>query len=128
MGSRKDCGVSTDSRLLEITGLFCRISSLLYGSFVKETYRFKEPTNRSHTIQQFTDVEYETRKLIIIQVEHTQMYDGLSIKCKTKNCRSLLQKSPIKETISCKRSASWRPSYSPLQSWRPSHSLGIQST
>jgi len=28
----------------------CRISSLLYGSFAKETYHFKEPTNRSHPI------------------------------------------------------------------------------
>jgi len=35
------------SRLLKITGLFCRISSLSYGSFAKETYHFKEPTNRS---------------------------------------------------------------------------------
>ena len=36
------------SRLLKI--IFCRISSLLYGSFAKETYHFKEPTNRSHPI------------------------------------------------------------------------------
>jgi len=28
-------------------GLFCRISSLLYGSFAKETYNFKKPTNRT---------------------------------------------------------------------------------
>ena len=27
---------------------FFRISSLLYGSFAKETHSFKEPTNRSH--------------------------------------------------------------------------------
>jgi len=38
------------SRLLEIIGLFCRISSLLLGSFAKETYNLKEPTNRSHLI------------------------------------------------------------------------------
>jgi len=43
-------GVSTISRLLKIIGLFCRISSLLYGSFAKETCHFKEPTNRSHPI------------------------------------------------------------------------------
>jgi len=29
---------------LKITGLFCRISSLLWGSFAKETCNFKEPT------------------------------------------------------------------------------------
>jgi len=36
------------SRLLEIIGLFCRISSLWLGSSAKETYNFKEPTHRSH--------------------------------------------------------------------------------
>ena len=43
-------GVPTISKLLEIKGLFCRISSLVQGSFAKETYIFKEPTNRSHPI------------------------------------------------------------------------------
>jgi len=40
--------VATISRLLKNLGLFCRISSLSQGSFAKETYDFKEPTNRSH--------------------------------------------------------------------------------
>ena len=44
-------GVATVSRLLQIVRLFCRISSLLTGSFEKETYNFKEPTNRSHPIR-----------------------------------------------------------------------------
>jgi len=43
-------GVAAISRLLKITGLFCTISSLLQGSFAKETYNFKEPTNCSHPI------------------------------------------------------------------------------
>ena len=43
-------GVATISRLLKIIGLFCRISSLLWGSFAKETYDFKEPTSRGHPI------------------------------------------------------------------------------
>ena len=34
----------------QIIGLFCRIQSLLQGSFAKETYDFKEPTTRSHPI------------------------------------------------------------------------------
>jgi len=42
--------VATSSRLLKIIGLFCRISSLLKGSFAKETYNFKGLTNRSHPI------------------------------------------------------------------------------
>ena len=42
--------MATSSGLLKFIGLFCRISSLCKGSFTKETYDFKEPTNRSHTI------------------------------------------------------------------------------
>ena len=34
----------------KIIGLFCRILSLLFSSFAKETYNFKEPTNGSHPI------------------------------------------------------------------------------
>jgi len=45
-------GVATISRLLKIIGLFCRILSLLSGSFAKETCNFKGPTNRSHPIWQ----------------------------------------------------------------------------
>ena len=33
-----------------ITGLFCRISSILWGSFAKETYNLIDPTNQSHPI------------------------------------------------------------------------------
>ena len=43
-------GVATINRLLKIIGLFCRIYSLLQGSFAKETYTFKEHTNHSHPI------------------------------------------------------------------------------
>jgi len=43
-------GMAMISRLLKVIGLFCRISSLLYGSFAKETYHFEEPTSRSHPI------------------------------------------------------------------------------
>jgi len=43
-------GVATVSRIDKITGLFCRISSLLKGSFAKETYNFIDPTNQSHPI------------------------------------------------------------------------------
>jgi len=34
-------GVATISRLVKIISLFCRISSLLYGSFGKETYNLR---------------------------------------------------------------------------------------
>jgi len=49
------CGVAMISRLLKIIGLFCRIKSLLRGSFSKETYNFEEPTNRSHPIHLMHD-------------------------------------------------------------------------
>ena len=34
------------ARLLRITGLFGEYTSLLQGFFAKETYNFKEPTNK----------------------------------------------------------------------------------
>jgi len=49
-----DYRVATVSRLLKIIGLFCRILSLLLGSFAKETCNVKEPTNRSHPISHVT--------------------------------------------------------------------------
>ena len=44
------CEVATISRLLQMIGLFCRISSFLYGSFAKETYHLQGPTSCSHSI------------------------------------------------------------------------------
>jgi len=43
-------GVAVDSRIDKIIGLFCRIMSLLQGSFTKETYNLIDPTNCSHPI------------------------------------------------------------------------------
>ena len=43
-------GVAMISRLLEIIRLFGEYRSLLSGSFAKETYNLKEPTNRSQPI------------------------------------------------------------------------------
>ena len=43
-------GVATVSRIDKIIGLFCRISSLLEGSFAKETYNFIDPTSQSQPI------------------------------------------------------------------------------
>jgi len=43
-------------------GLFCRIQSLLYGSFAKESYDFKESTNRSHPIVK------NTSRISVLQV------------------------------------------------------------
>jgi len=75
------CGGATVSRLLKMIGLFCRISSLLWGSLAKETYHFKEPTNRSHPI-------------CATGLMHIQ----LQVSCRKSNDRALnhfAQKSPI---------------------------------
>jgi len=48
--SRRPYGVATISRLLQIIGLFCKRALLKRLYFAKETYDFKEPTNRSHPI------------------------------------------------------------------------------
>ena len=49
--------MATISRLLKIIDLFCRISSVLEGSFAKETYDFMEPTNCSHPVHVIHSVE-----------------------------------------------------------------------
>jgi len=59
--------VATLSRLLEIIGLFCRISSLSQGSFAKETYNFKEPTNRRHPIHAIRSVmSFDVKQMYMI--------------------------------------------------------------
>jgi len=52
----KSYGVASISRLLKIIGLFCKstLQKILYSA--KETYHFKEPTNRSHPIGMLTVV------------------------------------------------------------------------
>ena len=43
-------GIATKSRLLEIIGFFCKRALQKRRYSAKETYHFKEPTNRSHPI------------------------------------------------------------------------------
>jgi len=51
-----DYGVASISRLLKIIGLSCKraLQKRLYSA--KETYNFKEPTNRSHLIYTYVCV------------------------------------------------------------------------
>jgi len=46
-----DYGVAMTSRLLKIRGLFRKRALLERLDSAKETYDFKEPTNRSHPIE-----------------------------------------------------------------------------
>ena len=48
-------GVATISRLLKITGLLCRISSLLLGSSAKETYKLKCDLLREWYVTMYDD-------------------------------------------------------------------------
>jgi len=43
-------GIATISSLLKIIGLFCKRAPLKRRFSAKETYNFKEPTDRSHPI------------------------------------------------------------------------------
>ena len=68
-------GVATISRLLKMIGLFCRILSLLWVSFAKETYHFKEPTNRSHPIVSLHVVSHSTQcRMCDISLSRTHSY------------------------------------------------------
>ena len=58
--------MATVSKLLKIIGLFCRISSLLEGSFAKETYNFKAHTNRSQPI--VSDVKCDIQYHLIVMM------------------------------------------------------------
>ena len=44
--------MATVSGIDKMIGLFCRIQSLLQGSFAKETYNFIDATNRSQPMRE----------------------------------------------------------------------------
>jgi len=69
------CGVATISRLLKIIGLFGRISSLFKGSFTKETYNFKGPTNHSHPI-------WDKERSVFAKTNHEDALSLLVTVCK----------------------------------------------
>ena len=83
------------SSLLKTIGLFCRISCLLLGSFAKETYNFKEPTNRryctNHSVSEWivppfvcmSLCEYVWRDALISVVWLIRMIHSLSDSCPT---------------------------------------------
>jgi len=48
MWTGRSYGVAMASRIDKIIGLFCRIFTVSYGSFAKETYNFIDSTNQSH--------------------------------------------------------------------------------
>ena len=51
---------------LKLIVLFCRIYSLLYGSFAEETCNFKEPTNRSHPVVYYPKPKHSTTHSITL--------------------------------------------------------------
>ena len=67
-------GVARISRLLKIIGLFCRISSLLYGTFAKETNNVKEPTNHSHPICVFDTFPCVIWRIHMCDMTHSHVW------------------------------------------------------
>jgi len=70
-------GVVMVSRIDKIIGLFCRILSLLQGSFAKETYDFIDPTNQSHPIHVLSGLPFSSLSLPLPPVHvhtHTQTH------------------------------------------------------
>jgi len=68
-------GVATISRLLKIIGLFCKRALYKRRYSAKETYNFKEPTNRSHLICIYTlNIKYDTLHIAYATLTH-YMYD-----------------------------------------------------
>jgi len=71
-------GVASTSRLLKIIGLFCKraLYKRLYST--KETYNFKEPTNRSHPIARQCAVGMRHDSFNICDMTHSCMcFDSL---------------------------------------------------
>jgi len=66
-------GMATVSRIDQSIGLFCRISSLLKGSFRKETYNFIDPTNRSHNICIFRINSVSCAHILFLHIVYVQM-------------------------------------------------------
>jgi len=65
-------GVASISRLLKITGLFCKRALFRRRYSAKETCHFKQPTNRSHPIHKNTDTIL--REPIMRHHRHTHTY------------------------------------------------------
>ena len=84
--------MATLSSLLQILGLFCRISSLLLGSFAKETFNFKEPTDRNHPITNIID------PLTISTVDHSWYYVDDCMTMLTTDCKATGSNEKIDDT------------------------------
>jgi len=97
------------SRLLWNIGLFCRLQSLSSGSFSKETYVLREPTNRSHPIP-------SRRRSTVLTTDNLQLPLPTTFNCPhchylssqqlstiltADNFRQLLQLSSLPTTFNC---------------------------
>ena len=83
-------GVATVSRLLQIIGLCCKRALLKRWYSAKETYDFKEPTNRSHPIAEYY-VEHFVVYYIVDCDLHGTFCDGIH----NGRLRSILKKISI---------------------------------
>jgi len=84
------CGVATVSRINKTIGLLCRILSLLYGSFAKETYNLIDPTNQSHLIERrvytlFCKKLSHTCEWVLSRIQLSHVID-MNASCHTYEC------------------------------------------
>ena len=66
--------MATISRLLKSIGLFCKRALQKRPIFSKETYNFKEPTNRSHPISYNIRRYVDMRRVVVSVDMSTMMY------------------------------------------------------
>ena len=86
-----DYGVVMTSSLLKFTGLFCKRALLKRLYSAKETYNFKEPTNRSHPILLLVALNDSCKSLLLDSAKEPYNRDYILHLFN----RALLQKRPI---------------------------------
>jgi len=74
-------GVAAVSRIDQIIDIFCRISSLLQGSFAKEPYNLIDPTDRSHPI---VSLAYNIPCTSSVSLYHTHVLSLVREMCATR--------------------------------------------
>jgi len=75
--------VATVSRIDKIIGFFCRILSLLQGSFAKETCIFIDPTNHSQPISSSVSTVQLVHRYEVLYLEYNSFIDMKFCICST---------------------------------------------
>jgi len=75
-------GMASVSKIDKIIGLFCRILSLWWGSFAKETYNFIDPTDQSHPtsthIYMYVHIHVYMHIYILFRIGHISRVESVT--------------------------------------------------